>query len=114
MLIGCLAIAGAGVPLLVGLSGYYSKDYILAQALSFGRQNTMHGWIFWLAVFGAAITAFYMFRLWYLTFVGPPREEHIYKHAHESPRSMIVPLVILAGLAICAGWNLAVPGMRWA
>ena len=39
MLVGCLAIAGAGVPLLVGLSGYYSKDSILAQALSFGRAN---------------------------------------------------------------------------
>ena len=39
MLVGCLAISGAGVPLLVGLSGYYSKDYILAQALAFARRT---------------------------------------------------------------------------
>jgi NADH-quinone oxidoreductase subunit L len=105
MLIGCLAISGAGIPLLVGLSGYYSKDMILAQLLSFGNQNGLHGWMFWLAATGAAITAFYMFRLWYLTFAGRPRDEHVYQHAHESPRAMLAPLVLLATLAACAGWN---------
>ncbi len=106
MLVGCLAISGAGVPLLVGLSGYYSKDRILAQALSFGHANPLHGWIFWVAVAGAAMTAFYMFRLWYLTFAGQPRDEHVYQHAHESPWTMVVPLVVLAVLAVFAGGNL--------
>lgn len=65
----------------------------------------MHGWMFWAAVGGAAITAFYMFRLWYMTFAGQPRDEHVYHHAHESPRVMVAPLVVLAALAVCAGWN---------
>jgi NADH-quinone oxidoreductase subunit L len=108
MLIGCLAISGAGVPLLVGLSGYYSKDYIIAQALSFKMLNAPHAWLFWAAVGGAGMTAFYMFRLWYLTFAGEPRERHVHEHAHESPWTMVVPLVILASLAVVAGWN--VPG----
>src|SRR5208337_892059 len=83
MLVGCLAIAGAGIPLVVGLSGYYSKDGILAQAMSFSRSNPLYGYFFWIAVGGAAITAFYMFRLWYMTFAGKPRDEHVYHHAHE-------------------------------
>jgi NADH-quinone oxidoreductase subunit L len=113
MLIGCLAIAGAGVPTLVGLSGYYSKDYIIAQALSFRMLNAPHAWLFWAAVFGASLTAFYMFRLWYMTFAGPPRDRHVFDHAHESPRSMVVPLVILATLAAVAGGNLWVQGVPY-
>jgi NADH-quinone oxidoreductase subunit L len=110
MLVGCLAISGAGVPLLVGLSGYYSKDYIIAQALSFKMLNAPHAWLFWAAVFGAGLTAFYMFRLWYLTFAGPPRDQHVHDHAHESPWSMVVPLVILAIFSVVAGWNLWLGG----
>ncbi len=107
MLVGCLAISGAGIPLLVGLSGYYSKDYIIAQALAFHQTNPLHGWIFfYAAVAGAAITACYMFRMWYMTFVGQPRDEHVFEHAHESPKLMYVPLVILAFFAATIGWNL--------
>ena len=107
MLIGCLAISGAGIPTTVlGLSGYYSKDYIIAQALSFKLDNAAYGVFFWTAVGGASITAFYMFRLWYMTFAGKPRDEHAYHHAHESPWTMVIPLVILACFAIGAGWNL--------
>jgi NADH-quinone oxidoreductase subunit L len=106
MLIGCLAIAGAGIPLVVGLSGYYSKDGILAQALSFARSNPFYAYFFWIAVAGAAITAFYMFRLWYMTFAGKPRDAHVYEHAHESPRVMVAPLVILAFFAVVAGGTL--------
>ena len=87
MLVGCLAIAGAGVPTVIGLSGYYSKDYIIAQALVFKTANPMYGWLFYMAVAGAGMTAFYMFRLWYMTFAGKPRDEHVYEHAHESPRN---------------------------
>ena len=106
MLVGCLAIAGAGIPLVVGLSGYYSKDGILAQALSFKQSNPMYGYFFWIATAGAAITAFYMFRLWYMTFAGEPRDEHVYHHAHESPWVMVGPLVVLAFFAVVAGWTL--------
>jgi NADH-quinone oxidoreductase subunit L len=106
MLVGCLAISGAGVPLLAGLSGYYSKDYILAQALLFRSQNPAHAWMFYAAAAGAALTAFYMFRLWYLTFAGRPRDEHVYHHAHESPAVMVGPLVVLALFSVVAGWNL--------
>ncbi|NLY01611.1 MAG: NADH-quinone oxidoreductase subunit L [Rhodopirellula sp.] len=106
MLAGCLAISGAGVPLLIGLSGYYSKDSILAQVFSFKVHHSFHGWIFYAAAAGgAAITAFYMFRLWYMTFAGKPRDEHIFEHAHESPRTMVVPLVILAFFAVTVAWQ---------
>jgi NADH-quinone oxidoreductase subunit L len=113
MLIGCLAIAGMGIPFVIGLSGYYSKDMILEQAFSFARENSVH----WASVFfaiaagGAALTAFYMFRLWFLTFAGTPRDRHRYDHAHESPRVMCVPLVILALFAISVAWE--VPGTGW-
>ncbi len=106
MLVGCLAISGAGVPTVIGLSGYYSKDYIIAQALVFKTANPMYSWLFWIAVAGAGMTAFYMFRLWFMTFMGKARDEHIYEHAHESPPAMVWPLVTLAALSIVAGWNL--------
>ncbi len=106
MLIGCLAIAGAGIPFLIGFSGYYSKDAILEQALLFQRQNPgLGGVFFYAAAGGAAITAFYMFRLWYLTFAGQPRDRHRYEHAHESPPTMVMPLVLLSLFAVGVGWN---------
>jgi NADH-quinone oxidoreductase subunit L len=108
MLIGCLAIAGAGIPLAhIGLSGYYSKDAILEQAYLFTLKNPAHGFLFVLPSLGAALTAFYMFRLWFMTFAGQPRERHIYDHAHESPPVMYVPLAILAFFALVAGWGVS-------
>ena len=121
MLVGCLAISGAGIPLLFGgfgLSGFHSKDSILAQAYSFWNGHPghpghpLHGALLFVpAALGAAITSFYMFRLWYMTFAGKPRDEHVYEHAHESPRSMTVPLVILAVLAAIAGWAIPFSGL---
>jgi NADH-quinone oxidoreductase subunit L len=112
MLVGCLAIIGAGIPFALpvvgqlGLSGFYSKDSILAQALSFSQANPRH-WILFLAVAGGAfLTAFYMFRLWFMTFAGEPRDHHVAEHAHESPSVMVGPLVALAVLAVIAGWTL--------
>ena len=58
----------------------------------------------WAAAGGAAITAFYMFRLWFMTFAGEPRDHHIYDHAHESPKVMYVPLVVLAVFAVGVAW----------
>ncbi len=106
MLVGCLAIIGAGIPFVIGLSGYYSKDAILAQALLFSRVNPAHGILFLAVAGGAFITAFYMFRLWFMTFLGEPRDRHVAAHVHESPRNMVGPLVVLAGLAVVAGWSL--------
>ncbi|MDP6676498.1 MAG: proton-conducting transporter membrane subunit, partial [Pirellulales bacterium] len=88
MLIGCLAIIGAGVPFVLGFSGYYSKDAILAQALLFSRTNPQHSILYLAVAGGAFITAFYMFRLWFMTFAGSPRDQHVFEHAHESPRVM--------------------------
>jgi NADH-quinone oxidoreductase subunit L len=112
MLIGCLAIAGVGLPFVVGFSGYYSKDAILEQALSFSQHNSS-AWplvLFGFAAGGAAVTAFYMFRMWYLTFVGTPRDHHAYEHAHESPPVMYLPLVVLSVFAVTVAWSTSAIG----
>ena len=95
-------LAISGVPF---FSGFYSKDAILAGALAFGMQGkTMIPFI--LALAAAGITAFYMFRMLFMTFMGKPRDEERYSHAHESPWTMSVPLMVLAVLAIVsAGWK---------
>ena len=97
MLIGCLAIAG--VP---GLAGFFSKDEILSSAYKAGGYG-QYVWGMGLVV--AAMTAFYMFRLYHLTFSGTFRgtEEQAH-HVHESPRSMTVPLQILAAGSVLAGY----------
>lgn len=112
MLIGCLAIAGAGIPPGIGLSGFYSKDAILAQAYSLMTHLPSVGSVFLaLGLFGSALTAFYMFRLWYLVFWGSPRDPAVTEHVHESPAVMVLPLVVLSIFAIVVGWNL--PGTNW-
>jgi NADH-quinone oxidoreductase subunit L len=112
MLIGCLAIAGVGVPFVVGFSGYYSKDQILEQAYSLYLTNgsAASGVFFAMAAGGAAITAFYMFRMWYMTFVGQPRDVDRFDHAHESPPVMFVPLLILSVFAIAVAWDVQMIG----
>ena len=114
MLIGCLAISGAGIPFLIGFSGFHSKDAIVAQALSFANQNDYNPLLslfYYAAVAGAAITAFYMFRLWYMTFAGEPRNQQRYDHAHESPKVMYVPLIVLAVFAVGVGWPIPGPSV---
>ena len=101
-LVATLSIAG--VPF---FSGFYSKDMILGAALEFGLRNPKHILLFAGALFTAGLTAFYMFRLVILTFLGKPKDHHKFDHAHESPPNMWVPLVILAGLSFSfwySGW----------
>jgi NADH-quinone oxidoreductase subunit L len=112
MLIGCLAISGAGIPWIIGLSGYYSKDFIIAQGLVYQQQNPLHGWLFYISVAGAGMTSFYMFRLWYMTFLGTPRDKHVYDHAHESTPAMLMPLIILAVMSVISGWQVPFTNLR--
>ena len=94
-LIGAIAIAG--IPF---FSGFFSKDAILTQAFASGNYFV---WV--LGIMGAVLTAFYMFRLIFLTFHGEERlDPEVKKHLHESPRMMTVPLVILAFFSIIAGY----------
>jgi len=101
MIIGTLAISG--VPF---FSGFGSKDAILAGALQFGLEHPQHFLIFLGLLIGAGITSFYMFRLIFLTFFGEPRDQEKFDHAHESPVTMTLPLIILALLSIIGGWGL--------
>jgi len=92
-IIGTLALSG--VP---PFAGFYSKDSILGQALA--QHNYL---LFGVAVFVAGLTTFYMFRLFFVAFLGEPRTEKA-KHAHESPVVMTGPLVVLAVLAVFGGF----------
>jgi NADH-quinone oxidoreductase subunit L len=87
------------------VTGWYSKDAILAQALGYTVVHKQHGLLFLLPLMTAGITAFYMSRMWFMTFTGEPRDAAVYEHAHESPRTMTVPLVILAVFSIGAAWG---------
>ena len=101
MLLSTFAIAG--VPL---FSGFLSKDAILAGTLSFAKQNPQH---ILLPIFGfsaAAITAFYMFRMIFLTFYGEAKKPEIINDIHESPREMTGPLVLLGGLSLFVWYTL--------
>ncbi|MDD5303382.1 MAG: NADH-quinone oxidoreductase subunit L [Elusimicrobia bacterium] len=95
MLAAIFAIAG--VPF---TSGYYSKDMILANIYQANRP------IFWIMLFTALMTAFYMSRLFILTFWGDDRDHEKYHHAHESPFLITGPLVLLAFLALVSGYML--------
>lgn len=124
-LVGVLAIAGAGIPATaIGLGGFFSKDEILAVGYHrvFGDAHTTahdaaagapehaaaivagpavpepgkaHWLLFVVPIIMAYVTPFYMMRAWWLTFMGKPRDPHVYEHAHESPL-MYVPLIVLA------------------
>ncbi len=94
MLVGVLAITGV-----IPLSGFWSKDEIILFVLRSGNWPLLI-----LAVVTALLTAFYMFRLWFLTFAGKPRSDEV-AHAHESPWVMAAPLLVLAGFAVATGFT---------
>lgn len=86
----------------IAFSGYHSKDAVVATALTYTNLNG-HPLLFIIPLCGAGITAFYMFRLWFYTFAGKPRDHHVYDHAHESPWIMVLPLCVLSVFAaFCA------------
>ncbi len=94
-LLGALANAG-----IFPLAGFWSKDQILHAAIASGRT-----WLWALGAVGAFCTAFYMFRLYFLTFEGESRlDPHVAHHVHESPRVITVPLIILAIFTVGAGF----------
>jgi len=99
-LIATLAIAG-----MPPLAGFFSKDEILGRTIARSAMLDRYLALWVIGLFTAGLTAFYMFRLLNLTFFGlsriPPEVEH---HIHESPKSMTVPLAILALLSIVGGW----------
>ncbi|HVA72609.1 MAG TPA: NADH-quinone oxidoreductase subunit L [Candidatus Limnocylindrales bacterium] len=96
MLVATLAISGA--PL---FAGFFSKDEILFDAYAGPNANIF---LYGLGIFAALLTAFYMFRLIFMTFYGPPRYDEHHVHVHESPKVMLAPLAILAVLSVIGGW----------
>ena len=102
----CASVAIAGVP---PFSGYHSKDAILASAYEYAP------WMYWVGVFTAGMTAFYVFRAFFLAFFGEPRwqaaahdahghDDHGHGAPHESPPSMWIPLAVLAVLSLVGGY----------
>ena len=103
--IGTLAIAG-----LPFLSGFFSKEAVLGQAMAFAKHRSVASdlgnlaWVpFAFGIVTAGMTAFYMFRLFFSVFHGKPKNQEAYSHAHESPLTMTVPLMVLALLSVVAG-----------
>jgi NADH-quinone oxidoreductase subunit L len=99
MLTGTLAIAG-----FPPLAGFFSKDSILLNAYQSERGGRI---LYAFGLLTALLTSFYMFRLIFLTFHDKPRYNEKKVHVHESPKSMLVPLMILALLSIIGGWMAA-------
>jgi NADH-quinone oxidoreductase subunit L len=121
MWIGSLALAGIGIPHVAGFAGFHSKDMILESA--FGAHSTVGGYAFVLGVLTAVLTAFYSWRLLFMTFYGERKtahhghghddhahghEDHGHGHEpHESPQVMLIPLYVLALGSIFAGFVFA-------
>jgi len=110
MMIGTLAITGVGIPASlmklgetpIGFAGFVSKDAIIESTFAAGSQVGQFAYV--LLVLAAAMTAFYSWRLMFLTFYGAEKgDKHAHEHAHESPWTMTVPLVVLAVGATFSG-----------
>ncbi len=98
-LFGALALSG-----IVPFAGFWSKDAILAAVHDRAHHEALFAWLYWGAWFIAFLTAFYTFRAFFLTFYGHERVPYeAGHHAHESPRAMTVPLMILAVCSLVVG-----------
>jgi NADH-quinone oxidoreductase subunit L len=109
MWIGSLALAG--IPF---FAGYYSKDIILESA--FGAETNLGYFAFWMGIAAALMTAFYSWRLLFMTFHMPFRgDHHAYDHVEKTPWTMLVPLIVLALGAVAAGFvaNKFFVGEHW-
>jgi len=94
-----MLIAGGALSALPPLAGFWSKDEIVGSAFLNGYP------ILWVVgVFTGGLTAFYVTRAMWLTFHGEPRDQHLFDHAHESPRVMTIPLLALAVGSALAGF----------
>ncbi|HUT48050.1 MAG TPA: NADH-quinone oxidoreductase subunit L [Alphaproteobacteria bacterium] len=103
MWIGSLALAGIGIPGLIGFAGFHSKDAILEAA--FGAHSGIGMVAYWLGIAAAFLTALYSWRLILMTFHGKPRaSDQVMSHVHESPFVMTGPLILLAVGAVIAGF----------
>jgi NADH-quinone oxidoreductase subunit L len=134
MIIGSIAITGLGIPELFGFAGFYSKDTIIEAAYAAGQENGVAFFAFVIGLIVAGLTAFYSWRLAFMTFHGTakwgegahhaddhasaaqiethdeplPDHDHHHDHKpHESPLSMIVPLLLLSVGAVFAGFAFA-------
>ncbi len=108
MWIGSLALGGIGIPGVFGFAGFYSKDMILESA--YGAHSFDGEFAYWLGTAAAFMTAFYSWRLLFMTFHGRPRmDKHVLDHVHESPWVMLVPLLLLSVGATFAG----IVGYNW-
>ncbi len=98
MWVGNLALAG--IP---PFAGFYSKDIVLEAA--WGAHSAVGTYAFWMGIGAAFMTAFYSWRLLIMTFHGKPRaDDHVMAHVHESPKVILIPLLVLAAGAISAGY----------
>ncbi len=125
MTIGTLAITGVGIPgVELGFAGFYSKDTIIEAAFAAGKEfGGVSYFAFVVGIFAAGLTAFYSWRLAFMTFHGTAKwghddphahddhahaaDDHGHSHAHvphESPLSMLIPIILLAVGAVFAGW----------
>ncbi|HET8568717.1 MAG TPA: NADH-quinone oxidoreductase subunit L [Candidatus Limnocylindria bacterium] len=103
-----MLIAGGALAALPPLAGFWSKDEIVASAFINGHL------VLWVVgVLTGGLTGFYVTRALWLTFHGSPRDHHLYDHAHESPRVMLVPLLVLAAGSVLAGLIGAPPENGW-
>ncbi len=98
---GIATLAIAGIP---PLAGFFSKEAILTNAFIAGHYQTWLLGIYAIGLFTSGLTAFYMFRMFFLTFHGKPRDQHIHDHAHESPAVMTFPLLALALGTVVVGF----------
>jgi len=92
--IGAMSMAG-----IVPLSGFFAKDEILVMLREYSTAIPLI-----LILVSVPLTAMYMFRVYMLTFLGKPKDHHIYDHAHESEPVMAWPLLLLAGITLVAGF----------